>query len=178
MLIKDAIMHNNDKTSIQIVTKNENNNDNDNNENNTKNNITLDDIIMQEDHNTLIIDSLKKTEENTVDKIMEIVIQENKKEEKMKTTFNLKRKYNEIKSKIFIQLKKSRKQREKSIFYDKNKNVINIQHTNGYVRVCVKENDVEYLGKALSHPRDRFQHYNKAKEMKKKKKKIITKLNI
>ena len=49
----------------------------------------------------------------------------------------LKRKYNEIKSKVPIQLKQSRKQRERNIFYDKNKDAVNIEHINWCVRVCV-----------------------------------------
>lgn len=46
---------------------------------------------------------------------MESVVKENKKE-KMETTFNLKRKHEQFKSKIPIELKKSRTQREKNIF--------------------------------------------------------------
>ena len=57
---------------------------NDNYENNTKNNITLADIIMQEDHAPRV-DSLEK-EENNVDKIMKNVVEENKKKEKMEKT--------------------------------------------------------------------------------------------
>ena len=57
---------------------------NDNYENNTKNNITLDDIIMQEDH-APIIDSFEK-EENNIDKIMDNFAEENKKKEKMEKT--------------------------------------------------------------------------------------------
>ena len=64
-------------------------------------------------------------------------------------------------------MKNPRKQRNKNIFYDKNKDTINIQDTDGSVRVSVKENNVEYLGKTPSHPRDRFKHYNEVKEMKK-----------
>ena len=42
------------------MTTNENNGDNDNNENNIKDNITLNDTIMQEDDNSLITESFKK----------------------------------------------------------------------------------------------------------------------
>lgn len=52
---------------------------------------------------------------------------------------------------------KSLKHRErKTFFYDKNKDEINIQHTDGSVRVPAIENDAEYLGKSPSHPSDRF----------------------
>lgn len=79
-----------EKYSLQIVTKDVNNYNNGNNENNTKNSITLGDTIMQGNHSTPIIDSLKK-EENSIDKIMETVVEENKKEDKMKTILISKR---------------------------------------------------------------------------------------
>lgn len=45
---------------------------------------------MQGNHSTPIIDSLKK-EENSIDKIMETVVEENKKEDKMKAILISKR---------------------------------------------------------------------------------------
>ena len=59
---------------IQTVTKNENNDYNDVI-------ITLDDIIMQEDHITHIIDNLKK-EESNIDKVMETSDKKKKKKKK------------------------------------------------------------------------------------------------
>ena len=47
-------------TGKWVVTKNENNGNNDNSENNIKDNITLNDTIMQEDHNSLITESFKR----------------------------------------------------------------------------------------------------------------------
>ena len=82
---------------IQTVTKTETNDYNDII-------ITLDDIIMQEDHITHIIDNLKK-EESNIDKVME-TSDKKKKEEKMKTTFSLTRKCKEFRSKMPIQLNK------------------------------------------------------------------------
>ena len=97
-LIEDAIAHNKEEIPIKIVTKNKSYDYNYNDDNDTNKNITLDNIIMQEEYNTPNIDSLKK-EENNIDQIMENVVEENKEEEKMKTTFNLNMKYTELKSK-------------------------------------------------------------------------------
>ena len=65
----------------------------------------------------------------------------------------------------------------KTFFYDKNKDEINIQHTDGSVRVPAIENDAEYLGSLLLTLVIDLKNYNEVNEMKKKKK-MITKLNI
>ena len=95
-------------------------------------------------HNISNVDNLKR-EENNVSQIVQIFKENNKKEEKNETTFNLK-----IKNKIkfCILLKKPRK----LLFYNTD-NVINIQHVNGSAEVFVKEEDnkekeIEYLGKS------------------------------
>ena len=52
-----------------------------------------------EDHETPNIDSLKK-EESNLNQIMETAEKKKKKEKKIGTNFNMKRKYHKIKSKI------------------------------------------------------------------------------
>ena len=94
-IIENAILNNNEETPCQTVTKN----DETDKKPEREKKITLDDILLADDHQTSNVDILKK-EENNLGQIMETAEENKKEEEKMKSTFNLERKYDKLKSKI------------------------------------------------------------------------------